>query len=73
MALLPDSFVNKHEEVSLPEARKALRTGVWGDDPALKLVIQDANRAENYTSTKEWVMNWMTATMKEASAMEPRW
>jgi hypothetical protein len=50
------------EPITLAEAKSALSTGQWGDDPALKLVIQDSLRAENFASTKQWVMQWPSAT-----------
>ena len=62
MALLSETFINKHEHVLEAEAKQALASGVWGDSAALKLVVQDCNRAENFQTTKEWVMNWMTAS-----------
>lgn len=62
MAILPETHFNKHENITIGEAKQALSTGTWGDSAALKLTIQDASRADNYTSTKEWVMNWMTAS-----------
>jgi len=60
--LLEQPSVNTHAPITPDEAKAALANRVWGNDPALKLVIQDALRAENFASTKAWVMQWPSAT-----------
>lgn len=60
--LLEQPSVNAQTPITADEAKAALATGLWGDDPALKLVVQDALRAENYASSKAWVMQWPTAS-----------
>jgi len=59
--LLEQPPVNTHAPITPDEAKAVLAAKVWGDDPALKLVIQDALRAENFASTKAWVMQWPSA------------
>ena len=59
MALIENSLA---QQASLPitqaEALGALNTGVWGDEAALKLVVQDTIRAESYESSKQWIAGW---------------
>jgi len=59
---LEQPSVHTHAPITPDEARKALAEQMWGSDPALKLVVQDAIRAENFASTKAWVMQWPSAT-----------
>jgi hypothetical protein len=61
MALLEQPTTNVHSPITAEEAKKFLSTGEWGEDPALKLVLQDAVRAENFASSKQWVMQWPSA------------
>src|SRR6185312_10304147 len=70
--LLPDKFPGT-EAISLPEAQHALRTGLWEEDPALRLVVGDATRAENYELSKQWVMQWPTALGLYQSPYAPRY
>lgn len=60
--LLEKPIVDLQAPLTLDDAQHALSTGLWGDDPALQMVIQDALRAENFEATKQWVMAWPTAT-----------
>jgi hypothetical protein len=60
--LLEQPGINTHAPITPDEAKAVLSEKTWGDDPALKLVIQDALRAENFASTKAWVMQWPSAT-----------
>jgi len=59
--LLEQPSINTHAPITPDEAKAVLTEKLWGDDPALKLVIQDALRAENFASTKAWVMQWPSA------------
>jgi hypothetical protein len=62
MALLPEPPSNVHMPVEPKEAKHVLATGTWTDEAALKIVLQDTNRAENFESTKSWVMGWVQAS-----------
>lgn len=59
---LEQPSVNTHAPITPDEARAALAEQMWAEDPALKLVVQDALRAENFASTKAWVMQWPSAS-----------
>src|SRR5207245_1886797 len=48
-------------------------TGVWDDAVALKLVTQDAIRAENFEAAKQWVMQWPTAVVLYQSPFAARY
>jgi hypothetical protein len=61
MALLPEPK-QQHEPISQEQAQKALSTGKWDEQAALQLVIKDADKAENFEATKQWIMGWTTAT-----------
>jgi len=60
--LLEQPSVNVHAPITPEEATAVIANNIWGNDPALKLVVQDALRAENFASTKAWVMQWPSAT-----------
>jgi hypothetical protein len=55
MAIIPQPGFNAHGPITPDEAKHVLSTGLWENDPALKLVIQDAIRAENFEASKMWV------------------
>jgi hypothetical protein len=60
--LLEQPAVNVHAPITPDEAKAVLAENIWANDPALKLVVQDALRAENFASTKAWVMQWPSAS-----------
>lgn len=60
--ILDQPSVNTHAPITPDEAKAVLADQIWGNDPALKLVVQDALRAENFASTKAWVMQWPAAS-----------
>lgn len=72
MAQLPVP-ATAHMPISPDEAKHVLETGVWAEDPALKLVIADTIRAENYAATKSWIMQWPQATALYQSPYIPRY
>jgi len=73
MAILEKPAQDVHAPITPEEARKALRVGKWTDASALNLVIQDCLRAENFESTKMWVMQWPTATTLYQSPFTARY
>src|SRR5271155_4613652 len=62
-----------YSPILLDEAKAALYTGVWGNEAALKLVLQDAARAENFEQSKQWVAMWPTATILYQSPLTARY
>lgn len=62
MALIPQPAANPNLPLDHNEVKKAVATGDWSDEEVLKIVVQDAIRAENYESTKQWVLMWPTAS-----------
>lgn len=62
MALLEKPEVGVYSPLSPEKVRKTARTGIWDNDEAIKLVVQDAIRAENFEATKQWVLAWPTAS-----------
>jgi hypothetical protein len=73
VALIAEPPQNVHEPITAQETQSAMRTGVWTNDAALKLVTQDAEKAENFESMKQWVMHWNTATILYQSPAETRY
>lgn len=63
MAILEKSVSNIHAPLLEEEAKQALISGQWGDDPALRLVVADALRAENFEAQKMWVAQWPSASI----------
>jgi hypothetical protein len=74
LALLLEPSTSPHLPISPEEAQEARVTGEWGNDPALKIVIQDAVRAENYASSKAWIAGWASAsTLLQSPYMALYW
>ncbi|MCU1301715.1 MAG: hypothetical protein JWQ87_1999 [Candidatus Sulfotelmatobacter sp.] len=63
MAIIPTPPSDVRGPIRPEAAKKALATGKWDDPSVLQLVIQDTERAENFESTKQWVLNWPTASL----------
>lgn len=61
MALLDPAPVTSHQPITKAEATEFLSTGTFGDEAVLKIVIQDAERAETYEASKSWVAGWQAA------------
>jgi hypothetical protein len=70
LALLESITTNPHAPITLEDAQHALRTGQWEDVPALRLVVKDAARAENFEKSKQWVMGWTQASALYQSPFE---
>lgn len=73
MALLDPAPTNSHLPITLAEAKEYLNTGVWGEESVLKLVIQDAEKAENYEVAKTWVAGWTAASILYQSPFTARY
>ena len=73
MAIIPEPIVDKYSPITIAEAEHVLRTGMFEDDPALKLVVQDAQTAENFENQKQWIMGWAQASVLYQSPYTPRY
>jgi hypothetical protein len=62
VALIDNPVTGTRKPIEVKEAKQAIRTGKWPDEAALSIVCQDAERAETYQATKEWIMLWTTAS-----------
>lgn len=70
--LLDQTVQNPQAPITEPEAKKFIRTGQWDDDPALRLVVQDSVRAENFEKSKQFVMGWTVASALYQSPYQQR-
>ena len=63
-----------HQAITKEEAQSFLREGSWAeeDDAPLKLVIQDAERAESAEANKNWVLAWTASQYLYESRYELR-
>ena len=73
MAQLEKQVLDIHRPLEESEAKEALHSGQWSDDPALRLVIADTLRAEAYAGTKAWVAMWPQATVLYQSPFEAKY
>ena len=73
MAILPEPKISPYEPITPQQASSRMDEGVWQDDPALRLVCQDAQRAEQHENTKAFVMSWNAATVLYESPYTPRY
>jgi hypothetical protein len=75
MALLEQPIKSPQTDgVDPVAARRVLTTGEWDDASALKIVVQDAQRAENFELTKQWVMAWpQAAVLYQSPYMSKYW
>ena len=58
MPLLDQPEVNPYQDITPEEAKGFLSNEVWGDDPALKIVLQDAQKAEDGENRRQFLMGW---------------
>jgi hypothetical protein len=59
--LLEKPGIDAYGPITPDEAKHVLSTGLWQDDPALKIVIQDTIRAEQFEASKQFVLGWISA------------
>ena len=71
--ILPEPSRNPQEDIRPEEAKAFLSAGVWADDPALSLVVLDADRAERAENTKSWILAWQQARFLYESPFAPRY
>jgi hypothetical protein len=74
MALLPEP-TDTHLPITPEEAKAALHTEglVWGDDPALRILIMDMESAEQSQLSKAWVAGWDQANILYQSPYSQRY
>lgn len=53
--------VNPYQDITPEEAKGFLSNEVWGDNPALKIVLQDAQKAEDGENRRSWIQGWNSA------------
>lgn len=64
MALLDHPVEPTQLPITPEEAQKArANEGIFADSPALRMVVQDTLRAENYASSKAWIAGWATSSI----------
>lgn len=75
MALLEQAVHDPFAPIKLDEAKAAMSTPghVYKDDPALRLVLQDAVQAENFLQTKMYVLGIIYASSLYQSNYETRY
>ena len=60
--------------IEAAEAKEAIRNdGLYSDDPALRLCVADAIKAENFAQSKAWILNWNGASLLYQSPESPRY
>lgn len=65
--------IDPNAPIKLEDAKQAMSTGVWPDDAAVQLVVQDCIRAESYEATKAWVAGWQVASLLYQSPFTARY
>lgn len=71
--LIDKPIVDVYSEIPLEDAKDYLASGEWGEDSALRIVVQDTIRAENFANQKSWVMSWPVASTLYQSPYTPRY
>jgi hypothetical protein len=71
--ILPEPSFDTHAPITHAEAQGFMSSGEWGDDPAVKLVLQDALRAEQAEQTKQFILGWSFARTLYESPYTPRY
>src|ERR1035438_767600 len=73
MAMLDRPQTDIYAPILPAEAKAALETGHWADDPALRLVCNDALTADNYLLTKQWLLGLPSCAILYQSPYTPRY
>lgn len=73
MAVLPEPKVSPQSPITPEEAKNFVATGLWQEDPAAKLVCQDAERAERGEQNRAWILAWQSASTLYQSPFAPRY
>lgn len=60
--ILDQPVRDPHADITIQEAKVALsNNGIFSDDPALALVVQDTERAESEENRRSWITGWNSA------------
>jgi hypothetical protein len=73
VALLPSSGQDKTAAITPKEAAGFLSQGYWQDDPALRLVCSDAEQAEQFVQSKQFILGHGHADILYQSPITPRY
>jgi len=73
MSLIPKTVYDPNLPINQEEAQHAVNTGTYEDDPALRLVVMDTIRAENFSATKAWLLFHPQASILYQSPFTPRY
>ena len=73
MSILPEPQINPHLDITPKEAHNFINAGVWSPDSALKLCVQDAERAEAGEAQRAWILAWQSASTLYQSPFAPRY
>jgi hypothetical protein len=66
-----DNPTNTAQPITPQEAHAVLSEGLYADDPALRIVLQDYNRAETSQQLKSWAAAWTSASALYQSPTQP--
>lgn len=69
--ILSEPVIDPHQDITPVEAKAFLSAGVWQENPALKLVIQDSERAEQEENRRQFVLGWVQARDLYSSIYSP--
>jgi len=65
---------NDNTPILTPEViNQILHTGKWAEDPALTLVVRDAQMAETAKAAKQWIAGWNSASIVYQSTTVPKY
>ena len=73
MPTLPEAPQDVYSDITPEQAKHFLSTGGWEDDPALGLVLKDAEQAEQAEQTRQYVLGWTQAQILYQSPYTPRY
>lgn len=73
MAIIPNVNFDPYGQIQQEDAVIAAETGLYTDDPALSLVLQDTIKAENFSVTRSWILFHPQASILYQSPYTPRY
>ena len=73
--ILDEPVIDPHSDLTPKEARSFLAEGSWASEEsaALKLCVQDAERAEQEENRRQFIMSWVSARDLYSSAYVPQY
>ena len=72
MAVLPE-LPSSHEDITIQEAKSFLANNIWQEDPAVRLVVMDAERAEKAEMTRAYTLAFQQSRILYESPWTPRY